>query len=119
MVSSPEYRRSLLPEAVERGEGPDEEAAARGSGSGHAHLVERVDAQHLEPRPRLDHERIAVLAEAEHLSAVGPGGGGERVGPLVEPLLLVDLLAGLRLVAGEEAAVQEDVEEVSVDQDRG
>ena len=61
----------------------------------------------LELRAAVAHERHAILVQAKHLPAGVPRRGGEGA-PLGETLRGVDRGAGRGVVAGEEAAVEED-----------
>lgn len=64
----------------------------------------------LELRAGFDHIGVAVFAEAEDVSVVGPGGGAEAAGVTGDALLAVDFLAGLGVVAEEETGVHEHVD---------
>src|SRR5262245_59833296 len=61
-----------LAQAVQLAPRADEQAAAGDGRAGQAHLTELVAPEHLEVPAGLDHERLAVLAQAEDLAAVGP-----------------------------------------------
>ena len=72
----------------------------------------------LELGPRLDHEGVAVLAQQEDLPVVAPRRRGEAVADLEAPAA-VDLLPGGRVVREQEAAVEQGVVDVVVDQRGG
>src|SRR3990172_4183373 len=104
--ASPSFRgRSLtdsLGNTVELRRGSNQEASPGDGGSRERDLIERVPGHHPELRPRLDHVGHALLAQAEDLSVVRPGRGGESPGHRVDALLVVDRSSRPGIVARSE-----------------
>src|SRR5215469_15609622 len=98
--------------------GSYDQASPRDGGRCHAHVVQGVFPHHLEFRSGLNHECVAVLAQREDLAVISPRGGGKGAGSGFDTLLSVYLLARSSLMAGEEAAVEQSVEVISVNQGR-
>src|SRR5205823_12913306 len=95
----------VFPDPVQPRSRPDNQTVARDSRRGHAHLIERVLSKQLEFLARLNHEGVAILAEGEDFSVVGPRRRCERRRRRIDPLLAVNLLAGARVMASKEPAV--------------
>ena len=106
-------------DSVEVAAGADQQTALGDRRGRHAHLVQAVFPKHLVFSAGLDHIRVTVFAEAKDLAVVGPGAGGEGVGFDVDALLAVDFFSRLGIVAGEEAAIEQRVIVVAVEQRRG
>ena len=88
------------------------QAAVGDDRRGHRELAERVAADDLERPPGADHVGGAVLAQREDRVVVGPWRRGER-GADGDALPGVGLLAGARVVRGEEPAAEERVQHVA------
>ena len=81
--------------------------------------LERILADDLELGARLHHEGVTVLAQQKDLAVVGPRRRREAADVAREALTAVDLFAGLGVVTEQEAAVEQRVVVVAVDQRRG
>src|SRR4030095_2122731 len=104
---------------IELGRGADDQAAPGDRRRCQGHLVQRVPAERLEFGARLDHIRVAVLAQREHLAVVCPWGRRKRGGVGAQSLSWIDWLPP-RLIAGrEEAAIVENVVAAAIHQWRG
>src|SRR2546428_6751084 len=80
-------RGPRLPEAIELRECAAQKAVARDRGCGHTHFFQRILVQQLVFRASLENERVAVLAQSEHLSIGRPRRGG-RPRPAASPAAL-------------------------------
>src|SRR6516225_2466924 len=107
-----------LLDAVQVIDGPQQQRAPGRRWRRPAHFLNGVGAQQLELRPGLDDMSRPVVVQTEHFAVVSPGRRREAARPL-KPAA-VDLLAGLGVEAGQEAAAGlRDVDVAFVNQRRG
>jgi hypothetical protein len=104
-------------DAIELSGRPDEETVPGDSRRGERHFVEAVSAEQFVFLTRLNHERLAVLAEDEDPAVVRPRRGRERAGVSREALSPVNFLSRLCVVSRQEAAIEQGIE-LAADDDR-